>query len=150
MGFFKNPFALGVDWATDPIPGDREWQRHESPRPDSLLAVEEAVRLSGVSGDEVDRVDCLVRVWAVLSGLGQHLFEAGGDPKAARGLGLVASRPDFSEELLWNYFSHHGALGVAVQKKVAEAFASGQVARILAEVVREGECRVAVVGHDRI
>lgn len=146
--FFNRPTT--TDWATAPIPGVPQWQRHEAARPDTLATVAEAIRRSGVDPREIDRVECIVRVWNVVSGLGENYLRAGGAAEAAAGFPVVARRADFSEDMLWNYFSHHAAVGVAAQQRVVEMFETGQVADALAQAIADGQCRVELGGKDRI
>lgn len=150
MGLFSKLFGTRIDWSTDPIPGDPQWRPLEAPRPDSLATAREAVRRSGVDPADVDLVECLIRVWNLIIGLADQYFRSSGQAAVAEAMGVVSTRSDLSDELLWNFFSHHQATGVAVQRQIAGVFASGQAAEAVASLIREGECRIALGGRDRI
>ena len=153
MGIFgRKATPSGPDWSTAPVPGDPQWKRHELPRPDTHQAIESAILQAGVDDSDVDRVECLVRLWHMISGVAQITFKVAGygGEAAASGLAKLSERSDFSEDMLWNYFSHQGALGVAVQHRVVEMFQSGDAVTVLAEMIRDGDCRHNLGGSDRV
>ncbi|HHU38632.1 MAG TPA: hypothetical protein GXZ45_05055 [Propionibacterium sp.] len=139
-----------TDWAVAPITGDPRWQRLEAPRPDLVQVATDAIRVSGADPREVNRVTCVALVANLVKGMGTHYLRVGGMPEAADGFEEVASRPDYDVDHLWNYFSHHGAVGVAAQKQVVEHLTNGDAAGIVADLIRNGECGFGFGGTDRI
>lgn len=137
------------DWTVEPITGVPQWQRHESPRPDLLAVTADAIRMSGHDPRDVNKVDCVAKLSNLIKGVGAHYLRTG-NAAAADGMEQLTTRADFSIDLLWDYFSHHGALGVAAQQKVVEHFTNGDAAGILAGMIRDGECGFGFAGGDRI
>ena len=138
-----------IDWATDPIPPNGDWVKHAAPYPSSIDVVDEAVAMSKVAPAQIDRVEALVGVWRIIVAVGKLNLQT--NPEAVRGLETVASRGDLSDELLWNYFTHHGALGAAARNQMIEStFDSGQAVETLAKMMREGGFHVGIAGSDRI
>jgi hypothetical protein len=128
------------DWARDPIPPS-PWARHATPFPDSLAVVDEAVRISGLDPAQVDRPAAVRSVWRLVVGVGKNLLDA--DPAAAQALDVVWARADLSDDLLWNFFTHQGARGIAARNHlIASVFATGQAVDVVVEQLREGAFRL--------
>lgn len=143
-------FRKKPNWAVDPITGDPQWKRHEAPRPDLMVTVEQAIEISGVDPREVNKVTCLAKATGVITGMGSHYLRQAGQVAAAEGLLQVVKRPDATTDMLWDYFSHHGAAGVAAQRRIVEHLTSGEAAAVLADVVRRGDCGFGFGGTNRI
>lgn len=149
MGFFSR-LVSGPDWARDPIPGDPQWLRLESPRPDLQQVVHDAIAQSGVDPAEIDLVECFACMLRLIVGEAAFTLESGGHRGASEAFDLIMQRDDYTDDMLWNYFSHQGAPGIAAQRRVAETFSSGQATEVLARIISEGGCRIEIHGRDRI
>lgn len=149
MGWLgKKAAPAARDWSAGPVERG-EWASHALPYPDSLALVEQAISRSGADPSTVDKVDGVVRVWNLVITLGSHALQR--DPAAQAGLHQVGSRADLTDELLWNYFTHHGAIGIAAQHHVIETYVdSGQIVEVLAQLMADGEMRLDLGGHDRV
>lgn len=109
-------FRRKIDWTVEPLTGDPSWQRHEAPRPNVLDVVDEAISRSGVDPREVNKVTRVMKITSVVEGAGAYYLRSGGDEAAADGFLKLGSRADYSVDLVWDYFSHHGVTGVAAQR----------------------------------
>ncbi|MGN0064925.1 MAG: hypothetical protein ACI379_11850 [Nocardioides sp.] len=150
MGLFgRTPKpAGGRDWSQGPIEPS-EFAKFAEPYVDSLDIVEHGIALSGVEPTEVDKIEALVRVWNVQQAILKDLLSA--EPRIVAGLDVVAARPDFNDELMWNYLTHVGPVGVAARNHLTETYSrTGRLAEIVATVIREGGMRVDLGGRDRI
>ncbi len=148
MGWLSKKEAPGRDWTSGPI-GPGEWAQHALPHPDSLALVDQAVVASGVDPAVVDRIDALCRVWNLIITLGADALQR--DPAAQSGLQQVGSRPDLSDELIWDYFTHQGAIGIAARNHLIETYVqSGQVVEVIAQLLREGQMQTGLQGKDRV
>lgn len=138
----------GIDWAVDPIPPS-QWARHAAAYPSSIAVVDEAVQASGLQPAEIDRVEAVAGVWKLIVEVGQKLLAS--DPGAVSALETVWGRSDLTDDLLWNFFTHHGAQGIAARNHLIESvFHSGEALGVLVQLMREGSFRHAVGGSDRI
>lgn len=148
MAWGKKKSEPKRDWSVGPI-GPGEWAQHALPHPDSMAMVQQSIVMSGVDPAGVDRVDALCRVWNILLKIGDDLLQR--DPVAQNGLRQVGSRPDLSDELIWDYFTHQGAIGIAARNHLIETYVqTGQLVEVLAQLLQDGQMSIGLEGRERI
>jgi len=106
-----------------------------------MAVLQDAILRSGVDPAQIDRAAVMEHMVNTISAGGAATMAGQGDRKAADGLVTVSNRPDCTIDMLWNYFSHQEALGIAVQRMLAEMFNSGEMATIMARQIRDGSFR---------
>lgn len=109
--------------------------------PDIVAIAFEAIERSGVDPEEVDEVDCLVKLGHLIIGTGAHYLRVLDLDAAATGLEALRRRADFSEGVLWDYFAGLGAPGVVARHRVVKHFDAGEFTAVLVSLIRNGECR---------
>jgi hypothetical protein len=125
--------AREVDWSTAAVPLHPDWCGSVRPHPSSVEVVETALARLGGRWRVADRTDAVICVWRVVGADGRHGLEQAGGLRAAAGLERVLRRADLCDEVLWNYFTHHGPLGVAVREQLVESlFVSGRIVDLVA------------------
>jgi hypothetical protein len=123
----------GVDWSTVAVPLHPDWAGVVRPHPSSVEVGETALARLGGRWRDADRTDALICVWRVVGADGRHGLERAGGLRAAAGLDLVLRRADLCDEVLWNYFTHHGPVGVAVREQLVDSlFDSGRIVDLVA------------------
>lgn len=138
------------DWSAGEVEQVTRLSQHEHPRYDALDLLAEAIRVSGVEPNSVDRVKGLTGVWAVMRGQAAAAFESVGNRAAAAGVQSLGDREDFDDTMLWNYFGHWGPQGIAVQHSISELFSSGQLLDVVVDAIRSGSMAHDLGGSNKL
>ena len=146
---FKGKSA-GRDWSQGPVAANPETARYSSTPPDVVAEIEAGIAESRVDPSRVDKVDLLVRVWRVMEVQGAEWLSQSGHKKAVPAMEELASRSDKDTDMIWNFLTHWGPAGIAVQRNLSELFESGQMRSVIVQVIQEGTVDNGLVGRDKI
>lgn len=105
--------------------------------PDLLELTDSMVEEAGV-GTNSDTMLVLEHLLALCHMHGLQGLRTLGLSSAATGFTTVFTRPDFTDAMLFDYLTMHGASGCAVQNQVVEVITSEQVRDQCVGAIRDG------------
>ncbi len=150
MGLFSRaPKNIPDDWSVKEVTGLANWMRHQEPYPSLREVMESAVSNSNLVNEDVNKVSALASLYTMWKNVGSHMFVSGGSKAGAEGLSKLFERTDFTEDMLFRYFSHQGATGVAVFNTLVE-HTQEQFPEFLVEQINEGKHAPQLGGKDRV
>lgn len=126
------------DWSRDPLPPTR-WAGAAEPAPATAALVRAAVAESGADPAAVDKELAARYARQLIIHSAHDLFRQTGNCSGARALLLVSLRVDLGDEMLWNFFTHQDANGVAVRNHLIGSYlGGGEVTASLVGGIRDG------------
>lgn len=145
MGLLTRPRAA-IDWRTEPIVAEPNWQRHQTVRPSFVALAETLIAESGRDSRRIDTdkvVGALTNICRTIAA--ENL------PDRSDAIEAILERPGNARDAIWDYFTYAGAKGVALSNHIGELLTSEKVRIIIASMIDEGRLNsTGDVGPDGI
>lgn len=126
------------DWAVGPIEPNARWAKRADPQADLDAIVAAGIALSGHAPEGVDRANVDLGIFRIVRYHATFMSNGMGLRGVDRDIDAIFHRADFCWQMLWDYFPHREAEGVAIHDRLMLELGREDIPEVIAAGITGG------------